>query len=84
VWGISSQPSFGVLMPYVCGNVCLGMIFYTLNVCMFRIYLYLEINSEQKVRITFPVVNDGLPARIRACGARLGLANCGGVRRGSL
>jgi hypothetical protein len=30
-----------------------------------------------------PVVNDGLPARIRACGARPGLANCGGVRRGS-
>jgi hypothetical protein len=29
------------------------------------------------------VVNDGLPARIRACGARLGLANCGAVRRGS-
>jgi len=24
-----------------------------------------------------------LPARIRACGARPGLANCGGVRRGS-
>ena len=33
--------------------------------------------------ITFPVVNDGLPIRIRACGARLWLANCGGVRRGS-
>ena len=30
-----------------------------------------------------PVVNDGLPARIRACEARPGLANCGGVRRGN-
>jgi len=35
------------------------------------------------LHITFPVVNDGLPARIRACEARPGLANCGGVRRGS-
>jgi hypothetical protein len=28
-------------------------------------------------------VYDGLPARIRACEARPGLANCAGVRRGN-
>ena len=44
-----------------------------------------NINIKVKLgfRITFPVVNDGLPARIRACETRPGLANCGGVRRGS-
>jgi hypothetical protein len=38
---------------------------------------------QQNLRLTFPVINDGLPARIKACGARPGLANCGGVMRGS-
>ena len=30
-----------------------------------------------------PAVCDGLTARIRACVARPGLANCAGMRRGS-
>ena len=46
---------------------------------------YLEVLFFSQFHTLFivPVVNDGLPARIRACEARPRLANCGGVRRGS-
>ena len=40
-------------------------------------------NIQNCISHNVPVVNDGLTARIRACEARPGLANCGGVRRGS-
>ena len=58
------------------------MIFYTDYISLHFYQKYLKL-FQPKCRITFPVVNDGLPARIRACEARPGLANCGVVRRGS-
>ena len=36
-----------------------------------------------RISLNVTAVYDGLPARIRACVARPGLANCAGVRRGN-
>ena len=51
---------------------------------LFNFFMQLFLNQVKgTLHITFPAVYDGLPARIRACEARPGLANCGGVRRGN-
>jgi hypothetical protein len=39
--------------------------------------------SSDFIAPNVPAVYDGLSARIRACEARPGLANCAGVRRGN-
>ena len=43
--------------------------------------IFLE--NPELMAYNVPVVYDGLPARIRACEARPGLANCAVVRRGN-
>ena len=46
-----------------------------------NIYANIFGNIQKLFRLTFPVVNDGLPALQTVRFA--GLANCGGVRRGN-
>jgi hypothetical protein len=58
----------------------ISKLFFLVNIYFQHIRFF---KSFRNMAHNVPAVYDGLPARIRACEARPGLANCAGVRRGN-